>query len=58
MELDKPNLNFAAMAEGHGCKSTVAHTERELATQLIAALAQEEEPWLIEAVFDRGSASL
>jgi len=27
VELDKPNLNFAAMAEGHGCKSTVAKTE-------------------------------
>ena len=27
VELDKPHLNFAAMAEGHGCKSTVAKTE-------------------------------
>lgn len=58
VELDSPHLNFAKMAEGHGCKSTVARTEAELAEQLQMALAQQEGPWLIEAVFDRGSASL
>ena len=58
VELDSPHLNFAAMAEGHGCKSTVARTEAELAEQLHMALAQQEGPWLIEAVFARGSASL
>ena len=92
VELDSPHLNFAAMAEGHGCKSsyfvhcfrkygicahmisikllhtcvsdsscgagTVARTEAELAEQLQMALAQQEGPWLIEAVFNRGGASL
>ena len=58
VELDSPHLNFAKMAEGHGCKSTVARTEAELAEQLQMALEQQEGPWLIEAVFDRGSASL
>ena len=58
VELDSPYLNFAQLAEGHGCKSTVARTEAELAEQLATALAQQEGPWLIEAVFARGSASL
>jgi hypothetical protein len=43
---------------GHVFVPAVAETEEELAEQLSAALAQEDEPWLIEAVFDRGSASL
>ena len=58
VELDSPHLNFAKLAEGHGCKSTVARTEADLAEQLDMALTQRETPWLIEAVFDRGSASL
>ena len=58
VELDSPHLNFAAMAAGHGCKSSTAKTEAELAEQLHEALAQQEGPWLIEAVFDRGTASL
>ena len=37
---------------------TVARTEAELAEQLQMALAQQEGPWLIEAVFNRGGASL
>ena len=41
-----------------GARVQVSETEEELAEQLSAALAQEDEPWLIEAVFDRGSASL
>ena len=37
---------------------TVARTEAELAEQLHMSLAQQEGPWLIEAVFNRGGASL
>eukprot|EP01052_Picozoa_sp_SAG31_P026437 SAG31_NODE_2394_length_5793_cov_2.006674_6_plen_47_part_00 len=41
-----------------GCLATAARTERELAEQLQAAFAQEELPWLIEAIFAKSDAKL
>ena len=53
-----PDLDFVALAKGHGCLATSCRTEKELAAQLTAALAQDEQPWLIEAIFDKGDAKL
>ena len=58
VELDRPFLDFKAMAEGHGAMASRATNEAELAEQLTAAFEHTDGPWVIEAVFDRGSSRL
>ena len=50
VELDRPFLDFKAMAEGHGAMASRATNEAELAEQLSAAFEHTDGPWVIEAV--------
>ena len=58
VELDRPFLDFKAMAEGHGAMASRATNEQELAEQLTAAFEHTGGPWVVEAVYDRGSSRL
>jgi acetolactate synthase-1/2/3 large subunit len=50
LTLDRPHLDWVALARGHGVESGRAATLQELALQLKSALARRG-PYLIELVF-------
>ena len=50
LTLDRPNLDWQAMARGHGVEAGQATTLDELAVQLKRGLASQG-PYLIELVF-------
>jgi acetolactate synthase-1/2/3 large subunit len=53
LDLARPDLDFAALAQGMGVPATRARTAEEFTDQLERALG-EDGPVLVEAVLERG----